>query len=149
MAATDVVSVYLADLIAKVKRVSAIKAKTVALYDQYELLDYTQKVLPPCCGVVYVGMTTVQPDSHRRGRAVELICDVVVIGGDVCGENSPELPRVTTILDNIRDTVKGTVGQYEKVWRFVSEYPFMMKNENNQGLLGYSQRWSAIVEDEA
>lgn len=141
----DIVTEAIVDLQKKLAGVSVIKNKLVYIYEQDMLLDKKRELSTPCAGIVYLGLVGLQ-DKARNENLARLECEIILIGGDKCvSKTLADLkPTTTTILDDIRTTVRTTVGATEKKWTFVSETPFDFARKGASEL-GYAQRWYTIV----
>lgn len=142
MANTDMVTSCIADLKDKVKSVATLGAgKVFEVYDQEELEDRAKDLKRPCAGVVYLGIRKI--NDTAAGMGTELVCAVVVIGPDKCEGQTPletEKKKVGSVLDAIRDKIKGTKSPSGHKWVFQMEVPADLGP-----VLGYIQRWSTKV----
>lgn len=131
------------DIITKISTISAVKEQTVHVYNQEALLSKIEKIHYPAIGVMYVGLQAVA-DSSKTGLADDLICDVYVIGADLCKEDTLDASadvETTQLLDDIRDTIKCSLAPSKRKWEFVFEIP----TDIADGLLAYVQRWKTRV----
>lgn len=150
MSVTDIVTTAVEHLDSKVKNVQAVKNKTIYAYGQEQLLAFESKVNTPCVGVLYIRTVKVPTKSQfggRRERAYEIICDVVLLGGDTCDSNASSGKESSTqILADIRDEILNPENKVEGDlnWVFETEEPIHIATAVNQELFGYVQQWSVI-----
>lgn len=142
---TDVVAEAIADIERRLALIDDVANKNLYLYKQEELLDFSKKVRTPCVGVVYVGMT-LNTEGTRRERAHDLVCDLFMVGGELCGSQIAGIKSTSTeLLAEMRDAMRPVVSETDKKWMFVNELPIGLKYADGTDLLCYVQRWSTIV----
>ncbi len=134
---------HVCDLTSKIENVREVKSRVVSVYSQDDMLNKKKSLKYPAVGVLYIGIRG-KTDSSKTGAASNLICDILLLGGNVHNDNIRGVDQKRAsyeILEDIRNEIMCTYAPSGHKWTFISELPFHL----NDGIMAYAQRWSTTV----
>lgn len=139
----DVVTDAVESLRDVLQTITAVRNKNIHLYEQDQLLNFEAKLGLPAVGVLYIGLRG-KSDTAKTGRASNLVCDILLLGGELCEDKTGnENLTVLGILDSIRKAVLLStlerLGAHRK-WEFIYELPVDFQEH-----IAYVQRWQTTV----
>lgn len=142
---TEVAAKCLTSVIKTLQSIAAVSGKVFQIYSEDELMDKTKGMVFPCAGVVYEGMRAISEgskDTNRQGLSAELVLSILIFFRPDALSPSNTKTSALNLLDDVRDSIKGTRSPSGHLWRFVVEAAATEKH----GVVVYIQRWTTPVQ---
>lgn len=142
MTATNIATLCVDDVEARLKTLKSMKSRVFHMYSESELLDETKGLVYPCMGVVYDGMRAVG-DGGKQGISAEIVVTIMVLfRGSVLSKEDPK-DTIVALLDDsralFRNSPRSPSGHF---WKFQVESAI----DSKKGVLTYIQRWATPVQ---
>ena|SRR5271157_5720537 len=140
MNATDVI----AEVKAKLNKVSSLEGKVVVVYDQNNLGDKLKGVKFPAAGLIYDGMRSLpeQGATAKVGLSAELVISIVLVMQPETLFNADAKTPIIVLLDEVRSMMMSTRSVTGHFWHFLVEAPA----EVQHGMAFWVQRWSTPIQ---